>query len=263
MTPNAPNTASDLSSTAFATRSQLLEAFNALLMPAEFEDYGPNGLQVEGKSEIRLIVSGVTASEAMIDAAIAAGADALFVHHGLFWKGMDGTLTGWMKRRVQKLLAHDINLLAYHLPLDAHPQLGNNAQLGVHMGWGQGAPVKARSLIFQAEVDYANGRALAADLAAKLGREPTVIDAGTPIKQLHWCSGGAQGYFQKAIDAGADAFVTGEISEPQAHLAKECGVTFIAAGHHATERYGAPCVAQQVAKGLGLAHRFIEIDNPA
>lgn len=245
------------------SRQQLLAAFNALLSPAEFEDYGPNGLQIEGKAEIRRIISGVTASEALIDAAIEAGADAIVVHHGLFWRGMDGTLTGWMKRRVQKLMAHDINLLAYHLPLDAHPSLGNNAQLGLLMGWGAGQPIKERSLIFKAQVDYASGSALAADLAAKLGRQPTVIDAGRPIQQLHWCTGGAQGYFQKAIDAGADAFVTGEISEPQAHLAKECGVSFIAAGHHATERYGAPCVAARVAEDLGLEHRFIEIDNPA
>lgn len=245
------------------SRSALLRAFNTLLVPVEFDDYGPNGLQVEGKEEIRRIISGVTASEALIDAAIAAGADAIFVHHGLFWRGMDGTLTGWMKRRVQKLLAHDINLLAYHLPLDAHPTLGNNAQLGEHMGWGTGQPIKERSLVFGAKVGYASGQALAADLAAKLGREPVLVDAGKPIEQLHWCTGGAQSYFQKAIDAGADAFVTGEISEPQAHLAKECGVTFIAAGHHATERYGAPCVAARVALDLGLEHRFIEIDNPA
>lgn len=263
MTKTRPNAVHSTSHIQPVQRSQLLEAFNTLLVPAEFEDYGPNGLQVEGKSEIRLLVSGVTASEALIDAAIDAGADAIMVHHGLFWKGMDGSLTGWMKRRVQKLLAHDINLLAYHLPLDAHPTLGNNAQLGVHMGWGTGQPIKPHSLIFQAEVEYANGQALAGDLADKLARPPLVIDAGRPIRQLHWCSGGAQGYFQKAIDAGADAFVTGEISEPQAHLAKECGVTFIAAGHHATERYGAPCVAQQVANDLGLTHVFIEIDNPA
>lgn len=251
--------ASDVS----VSRSALLQAFDVLLVPAEFEDYGPNGLQVEGKAQIRRLISGVTASEALIDAAIKAGADAIIVHHGLFWRGMDGTLTGWLKRRVQKLLAHDINLLAYHLPLDAHPSLGNNAQLGVQMGWGMGQPLKERSLIFQAEVNYPSGQVLAADLAVKLGREPVLIDGGRPIRQLHWCTGGAQSYFQKAIDAGADAFVTGEISEPQAHLAKECGVTFIAAGHHATERYGAPCVAARVADNLGLEHRFIEIDNPA
>ncbi|THU01971.1 Nif3-like dinuclear metal center hexameric protein [Lampropedia puyangensis] len=245
------------------TRGVLLETLSALLKPGDFEDYGPNGLQVEGKPHVRKLVSGVTACEDLIDAAIAAQADALLVHHGLFWRGMDGTLTGWMKRRVQKLLAHDINLLAYHLPLDAHPQWGNNAQLGVRMGWGAGRPIKDRSLVFQAEVTYGSGLTLGADIARKLGRTPTVIDAGKPIRQLHWCTGGAQSYFQKAIDAGADAFVTGEISEPQAHLARECGVTFIAAGHHATERYGAPCVAQLVADELGLEHQFIEIDNPA
>lgn len=247
-----------------ATRDELLAAFSAILNPSEFDDYGPNGLQVEGRPEIRRLVSGVTASKALIDAAIAAEADAIFVHHGLFWRGMDGTVTGWMKQRLQALLAHDLNLFAYHLPLDAHAEWGNNAQLGLHMGWGKGAPIGGKGLVFQADgVNYLSSAALAADLQQRLGRSVTCIDGGRPIKRLAWCTGGAQGYFQKAIDAGADAFVTGEISEPQAHLAQECGVTFIAAGHHATERYGAPALAQHVASELGLVHEFIEIPNPA
>lgn len=246
------------------SREAVLQAFDTLLQPHDFEDYGPNGLQVEGRAQIARIVSGVTASRAFIEAAIEAGADAVFVHHGLFWRGMDGRLTGWLKQRVQLLLQHDINLFAYHLPLDAHAQWGNNAQLGLHMGWGSGAPVGGKGLIFAADVaGYASGQALAEHLRARLGRDVTCIDAGRPIRRLAWCTGGAQGYFQKAIDAGADAFVTGEISEPQAHLARECGVSFIAAGHHATERYGAPACAAQVAAQLGIAHTFIEIDNPA
>ncbi|MDO4705618.1 MAG: Nif3-like dinuclear metal center hexameric protein [Comamonadaceae bacterium] len=246
-----------------ATRDALLGVLNETLEPRQFEDYGPNGLQVEGKREVQRLVSGVTASAALIDAAIAARADAVLVHHGLFWRGMDGTLTGWLRERVRKLLAHDINLLAYHLPLDAHPTLGNNAQLGLHMGWGAGAPLAVGSLVFEAQVSPCDAAALAAQLHERLGRAPVWIDGGRPIARLAWCTGGAQGYFQKAIDAGADAFVTGEISEPQAHLARECGVSFFAAGHHATERYGAPALGAHVAAQLGLEHQFIEIDNPA
>lgn len=246
-------------------RDTLLARCHTLLKPENFKDYGPNGLQVEGKPRIHTLVSGVTASLALIEAAIEARADAIFVHHGLFWRGQDGRITGWMKQRVQRLLEHDINLFAYHLPLDAHPELGNNAQLGLQLGWGTGSPLEPQSLIFQASVNYPSIVPLQQALEEKLGRSITAIAADTqrPIRRLAWCSGGAQGYFQQAIDAGVDAFVTGEISEPQAHLARETGVAFLAAGHHATERFGAPAVATQLAAEYGLAHRFIEIDNPA
>ncbi|MDA8519565.1 Nif3-like dinuclear metal center hexameric protein [Acidovorax sp. NCPPB 4044] len=257
-------------STPGVSRDDLLAAFDGLLQPARFKDYGPNGLQVEGTPRIRRIVSGVTASRALIDAAIDAGADALFVHHGLFWRGQDGRVTGWMKQRLQRLLAHDINLIAYHLPLDAHPELGNNAQLGRVLGL---APADVRfgdqDLGFCAPADIAGAGALAARVEAALGRPVTLVvpgeGAGTarPIRRVAWCTGGAQGFFEGAIAAGADAFITGEISEPQAHLARETGVAFIAAGHHATERYGAPAAAAHVAATLGVEHRFIEIDNPA
>jgi dinuclear metal center YbgI/SA1388 family protein len=250
------------------TRLQLLDAFDALLTPERFKDYGPNGLQVEGKDEIRRIVSGVTASRALIEAAIAARADAVFVHHGLFWRGHDGRVTGWMKQRLALLLAHDINLFAYHLPLDAHPELGNNAQLGAKLGF------VAHSRFGEQDLGFLGGRAdggafdstetLARHLESVLNRPVTRVDtARAAIKKIAWCTGGAQGYFESAIAAGADAFITGEISEPQAHYARECGVSFLACGHHATERYGAPAVAAHVAAQLGLEHRFIEIDNPA
>ncbi len=251
------------------SRQSLLAAFDELLQPARFKDYGPNGLQVEGRERIRRIVSGVTASRALIDAAIADGADAVFVHHGLFWRGQDGRVTGWMKQRLQRLLAHDINLFAYHLPLDAHPELGNNAQLGRVLGF---APADVRfgeqDLGFCAPADIADAATLAARVEAALGRPVTLAapgDAGPgrPIRRVAWCTGGAQGFFEGAIAAGADAFITGEISEPQAHLARETGVAFLAAGHHATERYGAPAAAAHVAAALGIEHRFIEIDNPA
>ncbi|MBP8187001.1 MAG: Nif3-like dinuclear metal center hexameric protein [Comamonas sp.] len=246
-------------------RQDLLAHFDALLQPERFKDYGPNGLQVEGKAGIRHIVSGVTASRALIEAAIVDGADAIFVHHGLFWRGMDGRITGWMKERIRLLLAHDISLFAYHLPLDAHPELGNNAQLGARLGVQCDATFGDQALGMLGHVNFANSDALAAHVQATLGRSVTCVSGalGLPIRRLAWCTGGAQGFYESALAAGADAFVTGEISEPQAHLARETGSTFIAAGHHATERYGAPAVAAHVALQLGVSHRFIEIDNPA
>ena len=251
-----------------ATRKQLEQAFDRLLQPERFKDYGPNGLQVEGRDAVRRIVSGVTASRALIEAAVQARADAVFVHHGLFWRGQDGRITGWMKQRLALLLAHDLNLFAYHLPLDAHPELGNNAQLGRHLGLTATGRFGEQDLGFLgAPADgggFADATALARHVEGKLGRRVTLVDAGAdPVRTLAWCTGGAQSYFEAAIAAGAQAFITGEISEPQAHYARECGVSFLACGHHATERYGAPAVAAQVAAELGLEHQFIDIDNPA
>lgn len=242
----------------------LLQACDALLQPERFKDYGPNGLQVEGARPVRKIVSGVTASRAFIEAAIAAGADALFVHHGLFWRGQDGRITGWMRERLRLLLTHDVHLFAYHLPLDAHPQLGNNAQLGRVLGVSWDARFGEQDLGFSAACDWTDADALARHAQQVLGRAVVCAGGdGRPVRRLAWCSGGAQSYFESAIAAGADAFITGEISEPQAHLARETGVAFLACGHHATERYGAPAVAASLASQLQLQHEFIEIDNPA
>ena len=247
------------------TRQALLSACTELLQPMRFKDYGPNGLQVQGKSSVQKLVSGVTASQALIDAAIDAKADAIFVHHGLFWRGQDGCVVGWMRDRLKLLLAHDINLLAYHLPLDAHPQFGNNAQLGLRMGVSADARFGEQSLGFigtpEAPLTTKN---LVERLAQMSGRTLSIIQGDArPLRRIAWCTGGAQSYFEAAIAAGADVFVTGEISEPQVHLARETGVAFIACGHHASERYGAPAVAGHVAAQLGLEHRFIDIDNPA
>ncbi len=268
-------------------RQTLLEALNTLLQPERFADYGPNGLQVEGKPQIRKIVSGVTASRALIEAAIEAKADAIFVHHGLYWRGQTGVVTGWMKERLKLLLTHDINLYAYHLPLDAHPQLGNNAQLGQKLGfitpkaWERGEITHfgEQSLGWIANIAqscekntqnhpfYAEN--LQKHLENTLKRQVTSVFTASAamknvaFKNIAWCTGGAQSYFEAAIAAGADAFITGEISEPQAHLARECGVAYFACGHHATERYGAPAVAAHVAAQLEIEHEFIEIDNPA
>lgn len=249
-------------------RATITDAFNTLLQPERFKDHGPNGLQVEGKAEVGKIVSGVTASLALIEAAVAANADAIFVHHGLFWRGQTGAVTGWMKQRLALLLQHDINLYAYHLPLDAHPDLGNNAQLGLQLGLTATSRFGDQNLGFLgAKTDggsFAGALALSEHVKKVLNRPVTLVNrAQAAIKNIAWCSGGAQGYFEAAIAVGADAFITGEISEPQAHYAREMNVAFIACGHHASERYGAPAVAAHVAGQFGLAHEFIDIDNPA
>lgn len=249
-------------------RTQLLQTFDALLQPERFKDFGPNGLQVEGVEKVRKIVSGVTASRALIEAAIAAHADTIFVHHGLFWRGQDGRITGWMKQRLALLLAHNINLFAYHLPLDAHPELGNNAQLGHLLNLRVVSQFGEQALGCLGERveagGFADAEVLAKHLEAKLNHSVTLVKSSSrSINKIAWCTGGAQSYFEAAIEAGADAFITGEISEPQAHYARECGVAYLACGHHASERYGAPAVAAHVAAQWGLAHEFIDIDNPA
>jgi dinuclear metal center YbgI/SA1388 family protein len=247
-----------------ATRVELASFLNMLLQPERFKDYGPNGLQVEGRAQVRKIVSGVTASLALIDAAIARDADALLVHHGLFWRGHDGRLTGWLKQRVERLLAHGVSLFAYHLPLDAHPTLGNNAQFGARIGLQADAWFGEQDLGFAGDGGAIDLESLAGRVQRQLRRAPVVVAGdGRPLARLGWCTGGAQSYFEAAIAAGVDAYLTGEISEPQAHLARETGVAFLACGHHATERYGAPAVAAHAAQQLGLEHEFIEIDNPA
>ena len=249
-----------------AQRAEIASHLAAWLAVDGFKDYGPNGLQVEGRAEVGRVVSGVTASLALIEAAVAAQADLIVVHHGLFWRGQDGRITGWLRQRLALLLAHDINLLAYHLPLDAHPECGNNAQLGQRLGLLADARFGEQGLGFigPAAPGVADADALARCVAGALQRQPLLLRGdGRPLRRVAWCTGGAQGYFEAAIAAGADAFLTGEVSEPQAHLARETGVAFLACGHHATERYGAPALGEHLARQFGVQHQFIEIDNPA
>ena len=247
-------------------RQTLLDWCDATLETARFKDYAPNGLQVEGRTGIRRILTAVTASRAAIDHAVVTGADMLLVHHGMFWKSEPATITGWKKQRIAALLAHDINLAGYHLPLDAHPELGNNAQLAKRCGWLPEYRFGDQDLLAAGR----NGKrgqtltGLADDIAAALGRRPTV--AGDPervLDKLVWCSGGAQGYFQAAIDHGADAYITGEISEAQYHLANETGTVFISAGHHATERYGIQALGSAIADTFGIEVSFFDEANPA
>lgn len=246
-------------------RDTLLSHLHQMLEADRFKDYGPNGLQVEGKARIHKVVTGVTASLAMIEAAAAEGADALLVHHGLFWRGQDGRVTGWMRQRLATLLRHDINLIAYHLPLDAHASLGNNAQWGLRLGWVADSRFGDQNLGFIGPAPAGLGfDALTQQLRQVMGREVTAVAGdGRPFKRVAWCSGGAQGYFEQAIAAGADVFLTGEISEPQAHYARETGVAFIACGHHASERWGVQAVGEHLAQRMGVAHTFIDLPNPA
>jgi dinuclear metal center YbgI/SA1388 family protein len=246
-------------------RDELQSHLAQLLAVERFRDYGPNGLQVEGRAEVHRLITGVTASLALIEAAVHAGADAILVHHGLFWRGQDGRVTGWMRARLAPLLANGINLFAYHLPLDAHVELGNNAQFGARLGLQPDARFGEQDLGFA-------GAAAALDTAAALqaavqrvcGRPPVLVAGdGRALRRIGWCTGGAQGAFEAAIAAGVDAYVTGEISEPQAHIARETGVAFVACGHHATERFGAPAVGAHLAATFGLEHRFVDIENPA
>jgi dinuclear metal center YbgI/SA1388 family protein len=245
-------------------REDLRVYLDSLLDAARFRDYCPNGLQVEGCDRVRRVVCGVTASQALIEAAIERGADAVLVHHGWFWKSEDGRVTGFRKQRMARLLAHDINLFAYHLPLDAHPVLGNNAQLALRLDWTTTGRFGEQDIGFigvpQAPTFAGN---LARGIEQALDRAPMLIgDPERKVARIAWCSGGAQGYFEDALAAGADVFVSGEISEQTVHLARETGMAFIAAGHHATERYGVMALAADLAEEFGLACEFVDIANP-
>ena len=245
-------------------RDELLRYIDELLDAARFRDYCPNGLQVEGRADVERIVAGVTASQALVDAAVAFRADAILVHHGWFWRGEDGRITGFRKARLQALLQHDINLIAYHLPLDAHPELGNNAQLARQLGWSVEGSFGEQDIGCHGTVSAPMPLAqLAQRVTDKLAREPLVIgDLRQSVRRVAWCSGGAQSLFEQAVALGVDAYLTGEISEQHVHLARETGVAFIAAGHHATERFGVQALAHHLAGRFALECEFIEIENP-
>lgn len=246
----------------------LLEHLNELLQPEKVRDYCPNGLQVEGKSEIKRLVAGVTASEALIDRAIELNADGILVHHGYFWKGENQTITGMKRNRMKKLLTNDINLYAYHLPLDIHPQLGNNAQLAklfgitVDRGLEHNNPQSvAMAGHFDPPISL---ETLEKRIEEVLNRAP-LVETGKSgaINTVAWCTGGGQGYIDLAAEQGIDLFITGEVSEQTIHTARESGINFIAAGHHATERYGAKAVGEYLQQYFDLDVTFIDIPNPA
>ncbi|MEZ5491362.1 MAG: Nif3-like dinuclear metal center hexameric protein [Gammaproteobacteria bacterium] len=250
-----------------ATLNAIESELASVLRPELFNDYCPNGLQVQGRSQISRLVSGVTACQALIDRAVTEGADMLLVHHGYFWKGEDPTVTGIKRARIQTLLANQISLFAYHLPLDVHPQLGNNAQLGKLLGFqvtGEFACYQGKNIGLLGSLETAcSADQLAALVESRLHRMPLVIQGKeAEIRKIAWCTGAAQNYIEEAVAAGADAFVTGEVSEPTVHIARESGICFIAAGHHATERYGVQALGHYLAEKFQLQHQFIDVDNP-
>lgn len=250
-------------------RSELLGYLSQCLKPERIRDFCPNGLQVEGTENVSVVVTGVTASEALIDEAIALKADTILVHHGYFWKGESPVVTGMKKRRLQKLLAYDINLIAYHLPLDIHEKLGNNAQLAQRLAIEpvRGLDVNdANSVARVGEFEQPISLASFGERVAKvLEREPLLCAGGKHlIKTIAYCTGGAQSYIQEAAEQGIDAFITGEVSEQTVHTAREMNIHFIAAGHHATERYGAKALGEHLAEMFtDLQVTFVDIDNPA
>ena len=249
------------------SRDDILKTLKTLLRPEQFKDYCPNGMQVQGKPQVQRLVSGVTACQALIDRAIEAKADMLLVHHGYFWRGEDETITGIKKARVEALLKHNINLLAYHLPLDVHPELGNNAALGRLLGFkttGDLGKQNNNSIGLTGELETPlSGEELGALLNERLGREALHIPGSAkPIRTVAWCTGAAQNFIELALKSGVDAYITGEVSEQTVHIARETGIHFFAAGHHATERYGVQAVAAHLVEQFGLDHEFIDIDNP-
>lgn len=244
----------------------LLKYSNNVLEIERFQDYCPNGLQVEGKAEIKKIISGVTASQALINAAISEKADALLVHHGYFWKGEDERIIGLKYNRIRSLIESGISLVAYHLPLDAHPLYGNNAKLAeiLDLEIAGSFPSESNAVGMYGRLKTAM---TAADFSQKitsvLDREALHIgNKSEQIQTIAWCSGAAQNYIGDAAELKVDAYLTGEISEQTVHIAREHGLHFYAAGHHATERYGVQALAEHLASHFDLDHKFIDIPNP-
>lgn len=249
-------------------RQELISILNSWLKPELVQDYCPNGLQVQGRLEIEKVVTGVTASQALIDQAVAAEAQAIIVHHGYFWKGEAEPIVGMKHRRISTLLQHKINLIAYHLPLDIHPEFGNNQQLLSLLGCVENEPVigiKPDGILQLGLLPEAlSGYELADRIEFQLGRTLVACELNEqPIQRIAVCTGGGQGFIEQALQAGADAFITGEVSEQTIHVARECGIQFFAAGHHATERYGVRALGDKLASETGLTVEFIDIDNPA
>lgn len=244
----------------------LVEEADRFLAAARISDYCPNGLQVEGRPQVRRIVSGVTASQALLDAAVEAEADVVLVHHGYFWKGEDPCVTGMKRRRLQTLLSYDISLLAYHLPLDLHGEVGNNVQLARQLDITVEGPLDPNNPkvvgLLGSLAEPMSARDFARRVQEVLGREPLLVEGAGMVRRIGWCTGGGQGYIDNAIAAGVDLYLTGEASEQTFHSARENGIGFIAAGHHATERYGVQALGDYLARRFAVEHLFIDCPNP-
>jgi dinuclear metal center YbgI/SA1388 family protein len=251
-----------------ASRESIETYLNELLQISHFKDYCPNGLQVQGKKNIQKIISGVTASLALIDRAIEEKADAILVHHGWFWKNDDERIIGQLHTRLKRLMDHEINLFAYHLPLDQHPKFGNNVQLAKVLGFSIDGQSSSTPLVWFGGLENATKKLislekLSASIEKKLERAPLVIgEPNTLIKKVAWCTGGAQGYIEEAAKLGVDVYISGEISEQTTHAARELGIAYISAGHHATERYGVQALGKHLAQEFGIQHQFVDVPNP-
>jgi len=243
---------------------ELMDYTGQILEIERFHDYCPNGLQVEGRQEVGNIVTGVTASMALLQAAQQAGADLVLVHHGYFWRNEDPRIIGIKHKRIRFLLEHQLNLAAYHLPLDAHPVLGNNAQLALRLGLQvEGSAGEQSLVLYGSQPQTETLDSFQQRLGSLLQRQPFVVgDATRQVQRVAWCTGAAQQYLETAIELGVDVFISGEVSEQTVHLARESGVAYIAAGHHATERYGVEALGRHLTEQFGLNHQFIDIDNP-
>lgn len=253
------------------TLKKMVALLDQELQPDLFKDYCPNGIQVDassaGDSTIKKIVTGVTACQALIDRAVEFQVDAILVHHGYFWRGEDAVITGIKRQRIETLLVNNISLVAYHLPLDAHPKFGNNAELARLMNWdvigGMEPGVKLSVGNWGATRKPLSLDGLSQEISSKLGRDPLVIAGGNhSIKTIAWCTGAAQNMIDNALNLGVDAFVSGEISESTVHFARENGIHYISAGHHATERYGVQALARWLHDETGIEHEFVDIDSP-
>ncbi len=251
-----------------AQLNSIVEYCNGLLRINEFSDYCPNGLQIEGRQQVKRLICGVTACQDLINQAIERRADVLLVHHGFFWKNENPVITGIKRQRIQRLLQHDISLLAYHLPLDAHPELGNNVMLARQLGIavkGYVSEGDAKGLLWNGELVVPES---AGDFSLRIkkrtDRGPLHLSSASnrPIKTIGWCSGGAQHYIENAAEMKLDAFVSGEVSEQTFHLAKELDIHYFAAGHHATEKYGVQALATHLSEKFSLESEFINIENP-
>jgi dinuclear metal center YbgI/SA1388 family protein len=251
-----------------STTREVIESYlNEILQISQFKDYCPNGLQVQGKASIKKVVTGVTCSLALIERAIMERADAILVHHGWFWKNDDPRVVGQLYARMKLLMEHDINLLAYHLPLDQHAKFGNNVQLAKTLGLKIEGQSKTNPMVWYGSLGGKNKETSLGKFASHtekvLSRTPMVIgDLKKPVARVAWCTGGAQGYISDAATLGADVYISGEISEQTTHAARELGIAYISAGHHATEKYGIQALGNQLAKEFNIKHVFIDIPNP-
>ncbi len=252
-----------------AQLKSIVEYCNDLLRIGEFNDYCPNGLQVEGRAEVSKLVCGVTACQDLIEAAIEKQADALLVHHGYFWKNEQAVLTGIKRKRIQRLLEHNISLLAYHLPLDAHPAYGNNITLAQRLGIEVDGCVEegaAKGLLWYGRVTPGalSAQAVSELIEQRLSRKPLHLASASnqPITTIGWCTGGAQGYIEQAAALGLDGFISGEVSEQTFHMAKELDIHYFGAGHHATESFGVQALAEQLSSRFSLEFEFVDIVNP-